>query len=521
MNISEMLSLDPASSGLGATVLGGASDSSMGTAEFLDELMGSMKTDEAMVSQSVPNFDGESNPGQGLGMPKSNKELIEALEANSKNRTAAAEQSVNARDIDSALQLAGQSNDAKELNRLVQDQTQDRALTAESLKQLSKDENLENTKKTVFDKPLVSSRLSQPKKKTGEESEAALAQIQGINLQTPVMHGAVQANKEVNAALKQALAQRKLKLGELKSVENASQGVETTVSQNVDTRKLTDAQRHLLGNGKNGEQFKDVDTPQLLVTADVVHVDHSPDKKIVRSSEEFVKERENLLSDKKKVAQLDQNSKLNSMMNPDRNVGMSELKTPTPLVSQLSVDDKIGAAMIGRSALPSRTIKLAQSAELASQVNALAAKGGGTVRLRIVPENLGEVVIQVKSETDKTSSAKNAKNIDVQFEVGNAEAGRLINERLGELQQKLTDQKYSVSKLEVKVSGVPGSISGNVVAMADHSNPNSSFESKREFFEQHYDSQDFRDAQNWGRQHREHSGRNAYKRQFLGDEMYG
>lgn len=96
--------------------------------------------------------------------------------------------------------------------------------------------------------------------------------------------------------------------------------------------------------------------------------------------------------------------------------------------------------------------ELADTVALARQVSKLAAGGGGTVRVRVMPENLGELEIQVQKTGGK---------LDVRFEASSESAREALTGALPELRQMLTAARHDVGSLEVQKSAA-----GGLVAMA-------------------------------------------------------
>ncbi len=78
---------------------------------------------------------------------------------------------------------------------------------------------------------------------------------------------------------------------------------------------------------------------------------------------------------------------------------------------------------------------------LSSPIQSLAAAGGGSIKVKIEPEHLGELVISVQS---------NARQLNVQFEASSPEAHELLLNTLPELKQVLASQNYEIGNLEVR-----------------------------------------------------------------------
>lgn len=94
---------------------------------------------------------------------------------------------------------------------------------------------------------------------------------------------------------------------------------------------------------------------------------------------------------------------------------------------------------MGRAGRP----ELANSVALASQVAGLASRGGGAIRMKVMPEALGELTIHVKNEGGK---------LDVRFEATSHEAGEALKGAMPELRQMLSSSRFEVGKLEVSAA---------------------------------------------------------------------
>ena len=102
------------------------------------------------------------------------------------------------------------------------------------------------------------------------------------------------------------------------------------------------------------------------------------------------------------------------------------------------------------------TAELVNTTALAMDV-ARMHRGGGSVKMRVVPENLGELTIHV----DKLRGEK----LNVRFEATSQEAREAISSSLPELRQILATSRHEVGTLEVERAGgmhtVPAAWTGN------------------------------------------------------------
>jgi len=80
---------------------------------------------------------------------------------------------------------------------------------------------------------------------------------------------------------------------------------------------------------------------------------------------------------------------------------------------------------------------------LANEIAGLAANGGGAIKMRVMPEGLGELTINVKTEGSK---------LNVHFEASNAQARDALVNSMPELRQMLSASRYDVGALEVERS---------------------------------------------------------------------
>ncbi len=135
--------------------------------------------------------------------------------------------------------------------------------------------------------------------------------------------------------------------------------------------------------------------------------------------------------------------------------GATALATPVAGTVQMTV---------GENGKP----ELANTMALANEVATLAARGGGAVRVRISPENLGEMTISVKTEGQR---------LNVQIETASSAARDAMTNAMPELRQLLTASHYQVGSLEVNhaasTAQVVMSQAGDAVGMSQWSNQSS------------------------------------------------
>ncbi|MEW6057836.1 MAG: flagellar hook-length control protein FliK [Bdellovibrionota bacterium] len=93
------------------------------------------------------------------------------------------------------------------------------------------------------------------------------------------------------------------------------------------------------------------------------------------------------------------------------------------------------APMAGRA-----SVDVSNPMVLASQIERLANQGGGVVRVRVMPENLGELVISVKNRGSR---------LDVQFEASSSEARQALLESAADLKSVLQAARHDVGNIEV------------------------------------------------------------------------
>lgn len=86
-------------------------------------------------------------------------------------------------------------------------------------------------------------------------------------------------------------------------------------------------------------------------------------------------------------------------------------------------------------------LELANSASLASDIRSVAARGGGAIKVRVMPENLGELTIHVSSSKDQ--------KLNVRFEAQSNEAREALNNSMAELKQMLNASRYDIGSIEV------------------------------------------------------------------------
>ncbi|MBI3556911.1 MAG: flagellar hook-length control protein FliK [Deltaproteobacteria bacterium] len=160
---------------------------------------------------------------------------------------------------------------------------------------------------------------------------------------------------------------------------------------------------------------------------------------------------------------------------------------------------------------------LANTMALANEVAAMAARGGGAVRVRIVPENLGEMTISVKTE---------GQHLNVQIETATSAARDAVASAMPELRQMLTAGHYKVGSLEVNHAAGGGQLmvsqasDGVGIGMSQWSNQ-SSFSDWQGGRQQHDDQQggsawdryrSQQEARQEARQQQQYRQQNGYRR---------
>lgn len=90
--------------------------------------------------------------------------------------------------------------------------------------------------------------------------------------------------------------------------------------------------------------------------------------------------------------------------------------------------------------MSSSKVDVSNPMALASQVNGLMARGGGTIKVRVMPENLGELTISVQTR---------GKQLEVHFEAATQEARNALAHALPELREALSAQRYDIGSIEV------------------------------------------------------------------------
>lgn len=119
--------------------------------------------------------------------------------------------------------------------------------------------------------------------------------------------------------------------------------------------------------------------------------------------------------------------------------GRSDLAHFIPLSQR---EEKVVASAVHSTA---PRVEISQPMNIASQVTGLMARGGGTVKVRIAPENLGEMTISVQTK---------GRHLDVKFEAGSKEAREALLGAVPQLREALSSSKFEVGSIEVaKPSG--------------------------------------------------------------------
>lgn len=81
---------------------------------------------------------------------------------------------------------------------------------------------------------------------------------------------------------------------------------------------------------------------------------------------------------------------------------------------------------------------------LSTQMRNLAAKGGGDIRIRLKPENLGELHVRVMT---------NGRDVGLQIQATDEKAKRILEESLGSLKDGLASQNLTLGKVDLSVAG--------------------------------------------------------------------
>jgi flagellar hook-length control protein FliK len=81
---------------------------------------------------------------------------------------------------------------------------------------------------------------------------------------------------------------------------------------------------------------------------------------------------------------------------------------------------------------------------MSSQIQSLSIKGGGEMRVRLKPENLGELNLRVIA---------NGNHVGLQIQASDERAKKIIEESLGYLKESLSAQKLSLGQVDLTVVG--------------------------------------------------------------------
>lgn len=93
------------------------------------------------------------------------------------------------------------------------------------------------------------------------------------------------------------------------------------------------------------------------------------------------------------------------------------------------------------SSIHSSQLEASNPMALASSVQNLMARGGGSVKVRLAPENLGEMTISVQQGRNR--------QLDVKFEAGSKEARETLLSSVPQLRDALSASRYDVGSIEV------------------------------------------------------------------------
>lgn len=88
-------------------------------------------------------------------------------------------------------------------------------------------------------------------------------------------------------------------------------------------------------------------------------------------------------------------------------------------------------------------LDIANPDAVAAQALRLASRGGGSVKVRVAPEHLGEVTISVRNDRGR---------LNVRMESASGEAREVLASALPELRQSLSNARYNVANVEVGVA---------------------------------------------------------------------
>lgn len=125
-----------------------------------------------------------------------------------------------------------------------------------------------------------------------------------------------------------------------------------------------------------------------------------------------------------------------------------DLSLVLPHVSATTIRDASIATASGNAAAPNAiplqggSVEVADPMAVAAQVSGLATKGGGTVRVRIMPESLGELTISV--------TGGHGRKLDVRFEATSGEAKDTLMQAMPELKAALKSARFDVGSIEVR-----------------------------------------------------------------------
>jgi hypothetical protein len=115
--------------------------------------------------------------------------------------------------------------------------------------------------------------------------------------------------------------------------------------------------------------------------------------------------------------------------------------------SNMNTSTFSSSEMAMNAQLNSDRVAIANPYALAARINSMAANGGGSIRMKVMPEQLGEVTISVESNRGK---------LDVKLEADSKAARDILSQGLAELKTALAASRYEVG--EIQVSGVKENI---------------------------------------------------------------
>lgn len=175
----------------------------------------------------------------------------------------------------------------------------------------------------------------------------------------------------------------------------------------------------------------------------------------------------------------------------------------------------VPGAEVGVVRTPGGMTEITNTAMLASQVRGLASQGGGAIKMRVMPESLGEITIHVQSVGHK---------LNVRFEAESSLAREALNNAMPELRTMLTASQFDVNSLTVDQSAAAPSFTqivrlGDILSqVGDLPNWNrqggqSGDQQNGSAWDRYFDQRDGQSQSNW------QGGRNGYRRYQQSQEL--